>query len=285
MSKKNRNRNRNYQGSTSVNTSVTKDFDTVEYRMIEIGKLNIDHMYQRNLVMPWAQWIADHFDPNLVETLQVSYRDGRYWVFDGQHTLTALNIKFKDKNYKVMCKVYRGLTATEEAKLFYEFNTCKRKMSAASMFKARAAYGDEEIADFLKHTLDAGFIITPGKNCNFQYGIQAVATALKSYTTLGPDGYDRVLHLLHDTWDGEQWSVSANMLNAVTLLVKTYGKKLDDKKFISKLREVTRGQLSRTMKEYDNHGASVAYAMAMLQYYNYKIVRKNRLDRVDLLDV
>lgn len=263
----------------------TADVDRAVYRMIPVGKLNIDHMYQRNLVMPWAKWIADHFQKDLVETLQVSFRDGRYWVFDGQHTLTALKLKFNDDNYPVMCKVYRGLSRTEEAKLFYEFNTSKRKMSAASMIKARAAYGDEEVATFLQHTMDAGFIITPGKKVNCQYGIQAVATALNSFSALGSEGYDRMLNLLKETWDGEQWSLSANMLNAMTLLLKTYGKKLDDKKFITKLREVTRGQLTRAKNEYFNHSASVAHAMALIQFYNYKMIRKNKLDRVALLDV
>lgn len=276
MSKRRHNR-------TNVMLKTTDD-DRVEYRTLTVGQLNIDHLYQRNLVMPWAKWIADHFNPNLVETLQVSYRDGRYWVFNGQHTLTALKLKFHDDSYPVMCKIYRGLTIEEEARLFYEFNTCTRKMSSASMIKARAVYGDEEVKAFLKHTMDAGFIIAPGKTVNCRYGIQAVATALKCFSTLGPDSYDRMLGLLHDTWEGEQWSVTANMLNAATLLVKTYGDKLNDKRFVTRLQEVTKGQLKRAQGEYEHHGASVAYAMAMLQFYNYKITRKNKLDRIMLLD-
>lgn len=278
MSKKRHNRN------TAPARKIADD-NRVEYRMLPIGKLNIDHIYQRNLVMPWAQWIADHYDPNLVETLQVSFRDGRYWVFDGQHTLTALRMRFKDETHEVMCKVYRGLTKEEEAKLFYDFNTSKKRMSSASMIKARAAFGDEEVSSFLKHTMDAGFVITPGKKVCCVYGIQAVATALKSFSVLGAEGYDRMLHLLKETWEGEQWSVSANMLNAMTVLIKTYGKKLDDKRFITKLRDITRGQLNRAKGEYDNHSAAVAHAMAMLQFYNYKIARKNRLDRVMMLDM
>lgn len=278
-------RHRRNQAVETTNTAVrTTDDDRVEYRTLTVGQLNIDHLYQRNLVMPWAQWIADHFNPNLVETLQVSYRDGRYWVFNGQHTLTALKLKFHDDSYPVMCKIYRGLTIEEEARLFYEFNTCTRKMSSASMIKARAVYGDEEVKAFLKHTLDTGFIIAPGKCVNCRYGIQAVATALKCFSALGPDGYDRMLRLLKKTWEGEQWSITANMLNAATLLVKTYGEKLNEKRFVTRLQEVTKGQLKRVAAEYPYHSKSVAVAMAMLQFYNYKIVKKNRLEKILLLD-
>lgn len=283
MSRRKRN-NRNKTQENSKNVIGRTDVDRVEYRMLPIGILNIDHEYQRNLVMPWAQWIADHFNPNLVETIQVSYRDGRYWVFNGQHTVTALKLKIKNDNYQVMCKIYRGLTKKEEAKMFYDFNTCTRTISAASMIKAKAAYGDKEVSDFLRHTMDAGFIIAPGKNVNCRYGIQAVATALKCFTTLGAEDYDRMLHLLHETWEGEQWSITANMLNATTLLVKTYGNKLNDKRFITRLQEVTKGQLKRAKNDYDQHGASVAYAMAMLQFYNFKITKKNKLDSMLILD-
>jgi hypothetical protein len=45
--------------------------------------------YQRELFSPSATEIAGKFDERIANEPKVSYRDGKYYVFDGQHTIGA----------------------------------------------------------------------------------------------------------------------------------------------------------------------------------------------------
>ena len=258
--------------------------DWTEIRLMPVGMLQVDPKYQRNLDVGWAKQIAANFDPDQVGIMQVSYRDGLYWVFDGQHTMTAIRIKFHDSNYPVTCKIYHGLSETEEARLFYKFNSNKKKMAYASMLKAQAAYGDEDVQSFLDHTRTQGFLIDPVKRMTGRFGIQAVKKAQDCFHALGADGYDRMLSLIKQTWDGESWSVTQNMLGGMCALVKTFGEKLSDKIFISQLSKANENQIIRESGRFCEESASVAYASALVSIYNKGIRRTNQLKRTLLLE-
>ncbi len=45
--------------------------------------------YQRNFNVNRAKRIAEEFDERIANEPKVSYRDGKYFVFDGQHTIAA----------------------------------------------------------------------------------------------------------------------------------------------------------------------------------------------------
>ena len=48
--------------------------------------------YQRELNIHRVRKIAAAFDPRLLNPPKVSYRSGRYYVFDGQHTIAVLKL-------------------------------------------------------------------------------------------------------------------------------------------------------------------------------------------------
>ena len=253
-----------------------------EIRVLPLGSLKVDTRYQRFYEETWSRKIADEFKPVLFDTLQVSFRDGSYWVFDGQHRMNAAKMKFQDDNYPVTCKVYHGLTQEEEAKLFYEFNISKKKMSAADMLKSQAFYGEEDVQEFLTHTQNAGFIIDPAKRVNCRYGIQAVMKAKTIFERLGPETYDRMLSLLKSTWTGEKWSTSQNMLGGMGVFLKTYGDQINDEKFISQLKDVTEGMMAKESGRYTEESKGVAYASALVGFYN-KGLRTGKLKLATLL--
>jgi len=240
----------------------------ISLRMLPVGILKVNPKYQRMLDMAWVREIAENFNPDLVEVLQVSYRDGYYWLIDGQHTTEGINLKFNDPDYPVICKVYYGLTVEDEAEMFYLFNKNKKKMSAASMLKAKAFLGEGESRGFLQRTRDAGFIIEPEKSMNCKYAIRAVNKARNCFLALGPELYDRMLHLLRAVWDGEQWSLSRKMLGGMAALLATFGDKIDDRVFISQLKGVTEGMMEKESNRFCNEKVGIAYAAAMATLYN-----------------
>ena len=255
--------------------------DLTYIRRMPISMLKVNKKYQRLLDMKWAKEIADNFNPDLVAVIQVSYRDGKFWIIDGQHTKKAIELKFNDPDYPVICKVYTGLTEKDESELFYLFNKCKKKMASASMLKAQAFCGEAEVTSFLQHTRDAGFIIDPEKSVNCKYGIAAAKKALNCFRVLQADGYDRMLHLLRDTWDGERWSLTLKMLGGMAALLSTYADEMDDKVFINQLRSVTEAQIVKEAGKFCDESVGAAYAAGLVKLYN-KGLRSGKLRQAKL---
>lgn len=74
--------------------------------------------YQRHLNANRVKRIAAEFDERIANAPKVSYRNGHYYVFDGQHTIAALKLRNNNCDLDILCKVYTGLTEAEEALLF-----------------------------------------------------------------------------------------------------------------------------------------------------------------------
>ena len=258
--------------------------DWTEVRNLPVGVLEIDPEYQRTLKLWWANHIAKNFKSILLGIIYVSYRDGHYYVFDGQHRTEAVRIKFNDKNTPMTCIVYHGLTKEEEARLFTELNTASKSMSAGELLKAQTVAGEEEVISFLKHTCDAGFIIDSERRVKCKYSIQAVNKLQKCFQTLGPNDFDRMLRLLMKTWDGESWSVTLKMLGGMCLFIKTFGDQIDDQIFVKQLRLVSDMQMVKKAARFSDESIAVAYASALVEFYNSNQRGSKRLKRSRLLD-
>ncbi len=119
-----------------------------EMRQLPVGLLEIDYSYRQNLIMRRVKYIADHFNPDLLGVIKVSFRDGHYYVVDGCHTVAAIKEKFHDDSYPLLCKVYHGLTVQDEARM-----TINRAVPLRNYFAAKAHFdGDTSFK-----TLDEAF--------------------------------------------------------------------------------------------------------------------------------
>ena len=74
--------------------------------------------YQRELNEDRVRRIAAEFDERIANEPKVSCRDGRYYVFDGQHTIAARKLLNGGRDLPIRCKVFYGLTESDEALLF-----------------------------------------------------------------------------------------------------------------------------------------------------------------------
>ena len=80
---------------------------------------------------------------------------------------------------------------------------------------------------------------------------------------------DRVLKLIVMTWEGEQKSFSANILNGLARLLYSFSDEIKDDIFKEKLGEVSIKELVRTAK--DRRAGSLGYAETMLIFYTKKM--------------
>lgn len=127
-----------------------------EYKKLNTRDISVDGLYQRDLSAPKVKKIVREFNPYLVNAIKVSFRDGKYYVFDGQHTIAAVKAKHKGADCQVDCKVFYGLTRLDEMELFILQNGASSAVATREKFRALYNNGDPEIASLVKLTEKAG---------------------------------------------------------------------------------------------------------------------------------
>lgn len=169
--------------------------------------------YQRDVNVRESKKIADHFKWNLFGLIFVSYRDGHYYVVDGQHRVEALKLnKLSDK---VMCAVWRGLTYEEECREFIKLNTLRKSLNYNQIFHAMVEMKDADAlsvtALLQKHKFEYAKSIT-GKRENT---INAMNTVFKIYKKCGEDVLDVILYVLRKSWHGDPSSLTCRLFCAL----------------------------------------------------------------------
>ena len=89
-----------------------------KYVWLNNADLYVNPRIQRKIDPERVRKIASQFSPLVANPIKVSYRDGRYYIFDGMHTRAAIRLLNGSDNFPILCRVYNGLTEEDEARLF-----------------------------------------------------------------------------------------------------------------------------------------------------------------------
>jgi hypothetical protein len=109
------------------------------FKVLSLRHLFVDESYQRPLTN-FVKRIVRNFNPALVGTLCVSERSKtRYAIIDGQTRWVGMG---ELGHKEVPCLVFHGLSQADEAKLFGLYQTERRGVSSASLFKSKVVAGD-----------------------------------------------------------------------------------------------------------------------------------------------
>jgi len=244
----------------------SKYVPNVHYELIPIKNLVSNQDYQRNLSIKHVQKAAENFDLCQINPVKVSRRDGINYVFNGQHTIEIVAAVSESRETPVWCMIYEDLEYEHEADIFANQMKYVKALMPYEIFMANLEAGSDKhlmIKDLVESynlTITHGAI--PG-------GICAVSTLEQIYDKSGYHTLDRVLRLCIGTWEGENHSLCANMLNGVARLVDAYGDSLKDDIFIEKNGVVSVKSIIRTAKE--RHAGALGYAETLLLNYNKKM--------------
>lgn len=85
------------------------------YKLMEVSSrdLEIPDAYQRKLNTERVAKIVAGFNERIANEPKVSFRDGHYYVFDGQHTIVARKHMNGNNDLPILCKVYYGMTEAD----------------------------------------------------------------------------------------------------------------------------------------------------------------------------
>ena len=255
-------------------------------RNLYTSRLISGSTYQRTLDEKVVAKLVRCWDRMLMEPIVVSYRDGKYYVIDGQHRVAALRILFQDKDTLVPCIVHTGLTKQDEAALFYKLDRSRRKLSYAQSISALLKSGESAEINDIQALLDGqGFQwVLDGKSMG-NYKIRSTRAVVSAYRMTGHETFPRMLALLSETWDGDPASLTAMMLTGTARFLKSYELEIDDHYFVSRLKDVKPETIVKDTKEYRTiRKSDVRCACVLLYYYNKSIrTQEKKLNPLELM--
>ena len=239
-------------------------------RMLSTRILYSGQPYQRTVKPREVNRLIRQWNPRKLRSLIVSFRDGKYYVVDGQHRLAALRKMNGDEDVFVACLVYDDLTYEEEAAFYKELDQADRPLSRAESTKADIESGmDPKITEINRLLVSHGFKWALDKSRGGSYEITATQAIISAYDLLGPETFDRMLGILADTWKGDPASTNAAMLSGVALFLKTYETELDDAAFVQRLGVIEAEEIVRRSKvDFSTSSRVLRVGRVLLEKYN-----------------
>ena len=253
---------------TTSHTTIVNERVGYEYKFLTSTVLETDPSYQRRMNAAQVDRIVAEFNPLLVNAVKVSHRDGRFFVFDGAHTLAALRRIHEGKPFMVECKVFSGMTYQEEAELFALQTGTSRTVSFDYKLRAKLAAETPKEKAFLEATEAAGLHLSDVQRSSMRYVIAAKATAQRIFDNYGADLYTDMLRLIVETWDAVEWSLSKPVLNGCAVFLNVYGDEYKRDRFIRKLTYTNADELAAIARRQNVKDQPRQYAMAILELYN-----------------
>lgn len=180
--------------------------DDIPFELMDIGS------YQREVNQARVNKIVNTFDYSLVSIKSVNFRNGRFFLMDGNHTMNAL----KRLGYNSMrCKVFVGLSIEEEAHLFAYQDKNVSRVSNYDKFIANVIAKNPSTKEINDIVIGMGLSIAKAiTGCKVQARtISSIRTLEKTYSLYGADGVKFMLQLIFDIgWESFNNGFSEHIL-------------------------------------------------------------------------
>lgn len=239
-----------------------------EYKQISSKCILSEPSYQRTVDFARVKRIVSNFNPNLVNPIKVSFRDGKYYVFDGQHTLKALVMKNGNKDLIVDCKVYYDMTLEDEARLFAEQNGIARVVESNQKLASLYVAKDVDVIEFKEAVESVGL------RCNFKktdgktpWAIVCYKSLFDIYIKYGKSHTIEILKTITEVWNGEANSLKKEIIVGMNLFIVAYKGEYIRKILIKKLSTVSPVTIIRDGRAVLT-GGNKRFARQILNAYN-----------------
>lgn len=223
---------------TSMNGRAKRG-DTARPKYIKINSrdLLIPEHAQRKFNIHHGDNLAAHFTMEKYKPIDVSFRNGKYYVIDGQHRLYAMK-KCNGGDCSILCYVHYGMTEHDEAMFFLDQMNGVKPILTTDRMRIRYEIGDEVVVDMVRGAEMAGFYIDFGTNKS-NNRIVALAALEQAYKALGSAEYCKMLVTLKKAYNGRSDSLVREMLMGMALFFKTYKDKFDPNVLAATLKKNT----------------------------------------------
>lgn len=269
------------KGKAQTDVAKKEEF-SYSYGTIKAKDILADESYNRSINHKQVERIIANFNQNLVNPAKVSYRDGKYWIFDGNHTVRALTERSGNNgDTPIYCKIYQGMTKEDEARLFAEQNGIHTNVSQRNKIRSLAVANDPEVAKFLDTMqlagLTCGFsrVSKPGQ-------ILCYDTAFKIYKQKGRKHLYDVLRIIYSAWGGRSDSLKKEIVCGMDILLTKAGSNLDKARLIERLSQESPKTIISMGKGESAYTGNLRYAVVIAKIYNKRLAQKSRIDMREL---
>ena len=144
---------------------------------------------------------------------KVSFRDGRFYIFDGQNTVEARRTCNGGKDVTIRCKVFYGLTKEDEATLFAIQTGNATCLTAGERLRANLVAENPDALYFVGITSNAG-VEFAYDGIRAPWKIYCIETAYELYKQYGCERYVEMLRIINEAWKGnvDSYASKAEML-------------------------------------------------------------------------
>ena len=236
------------------------------YQMVNSALLIPCIEYQRMLRMEKVSQIAENFSEYIANEPKVSYRDGRFYVFDGQNTVEARRTCNGGKDVTIRCKVFYGLTKEDEATLFAIQTGNATCLTAGERLRANLVAENPDALYFVGITSNAG--------AEFAYdGIRApwkiycIGTAYELYKQYGCERYVEMLHIINEAWKGNVDSYLAGVIRGVARFISVYEGEYSRERLVQQLAR-THPKTITQLAQKDTGSSANRHMRQILRIYN-----------------
>lgn len=190
---------------------------------VPVSLLRIDESYQREPKADSIQKLVNEWDMNSCDFLDVSYRDGKFYIIDGQHRYTAAKYIGVQT---LPCVIRTGLTRSQEAIIFARQNRNVKKLYPYDTYKANIICGDESIRE-VKIDVEINRICTSnnvvvkkiGRTTKENKVLRSLSTARDIIDVNGIDCFEWIIDIICKT-NWENCSVSYS--KAIMAMLKNF---------------------------------------------------------------
>ena len=242
--------------------------------------MELDYSYQRVLGST-VKALMEDWDDNNCDFLEVSYRDNKFYIIDGQHRYTVARAKGITS---LPCIIFTGLTREQEALRFARQQDNVNKLTPYDTFKANVACGDMSIPSVkidmeIKRICDLHNIRvvksnTPNK-CNKILRCLSEARRIVSATTNynGVECFEWIINIINATnWACSSDSYKAGVLTALKNHYLNNDVKETEPTIVKVLNSISpRDFVVNAKFEYPDYTESMAIGL-----YFDQVIRENR---------
>lgn len=240
---------------------------------VKLSELRVSPAAQREFNHNWGNELADQFDMDKVGTFTTSYRDGIYWIIDGQHRHFALVTFAKAEfgadwgDWTIPVWVHEGLDERKEAELFLAFNN-RKAINNYDKFKVGVTADLPIPSDINRVVLALGLRVAKDRRVG---SVSAVGTLDRIYSTGGATLLSKTLAVVRDAWDGSDFD--ANAMSGVSLFIGRYEGRYKQDHLVKQIASLNNGSKSLKQRAYvlkEQYGGTHAtsHAAAITELYN-----------------
>jgi len=249
----------------------------ITYELLQVKILRIADYQIGRLNPVRARKIANEWNENKFMPIMVSYRDGVYWIVDGQHRTSGKKMKF-GADTLIMCKVIEGLTFEEESFLFATQHVGEKNIPGILKFNGFVLSKNETALKIKNIVEDSGYKISKD-NHKSDYTIAAIEAIQYIYDKSNPTILKEVLRLINDTWYGVSDALDGVFIKGVYSFANTYYSiGYDHKRFVKAHTNISPGKIKDDAG--NNHtfkDGFTKYGIQMWNHYNNGLRQENKL--------